>query len=172
MSQTPLSRALSTLLSELVDGGAGECFVLNPGDPGLLRSLDRLSAEQASLPAPGGGTSIAAHVDHVRYGLELLNRWVAGEENPFATADYSASWRRTVVTDSEWSGLRSRLRMEVLTWSAAVQQVDPSEDLHVTGAIASIVHLAYHLGAIRQIDRSIAGPKAQELPSGRADPET
>jgi hypothetical protein len=28
------------------------------------------------------------------------------------------------------------------------------------GVIGSIAHLAYHLGAIRQIDRSIHGPKA------------
>jgi len=160
-----LRRALSTLLSELVDGGLqNECFVLNPGDPGLLRSLDRLSAEAASAPAAGGGASIAAHVDHVCYGIELLNRWVAGDTRAFETADYAASWRRTRVTDAEWSALRSRLRMEALNWSAALQHVRSDNDVHVTGAISSIVHLAYHFGAIRQIDRSIGGPKAEAAP--------
>jgi hypothetical protein len=32
--------------------------------------------------------------------------------------------------------------------------------MELNGVIASVAHLAYHLGAIRQIDRSIQGPKA------------
>jgi hypothetical protein len=32
--------------------------------------------------------------------------------------------------------------------------------LEQNGVIGTIAHLAYHLGAIRQIDRSIAGPPA------------
>jgi hypothetical protein len=30
----------------------------------------------------------------------------------------------------------------------------------LTGVVASLVHMAYHLGAIRQIDRQARGPKA------------
>jgi hypothetical protein len=32
--------------------------------------------------------------------------------------------------------------------------------LELNGVIASVAHLAYHLGAIRQIDRTIRGPEA------------
>jgi hypothetical protein len=32
--------------------------------------------------------------------------------------------------------------------------------VELNGVIASIAHLAYHLGAMRQIDRNIQGPKA------------
>ena len=32
----------------------------------------------------------------------------------------------------------------------------------VAGMIAGVVHLAYHMGAIRQIDRSIRGPSAED----------
>lgn len=157
---TTLTQAIDTLLSELVDGGTGEsCYVLNPTDPGILRSLDRLSAADASAPAPAGGASIAAHVDHVCYGFGLLNRFAAGE-NAFATADYSTSWRHTRVSDEEWSALRRRLRDELVAWRAAVRHLDENVPLHVTGAIASIVHLAYHLGAIRQMHRAAAGPPA------------
>ena len=66
--------------------------MLNPGDEGLLRSLEKLSAADASALTPTG-SSIAAHVDHVRYGLSLMNRWSQGE-NPFESADWSASWRQ------------------------------------------------------------------------------
>lgn len=160
-----LRKAISTLLSELVDGGVADaCFVLNPSDPGILRSLDRLSAEEASTAASQGGAPIAAHVDHLCYGMELLNRWAAGDERAFETADYSASWRLTQVSDSEWSALRTRLRMDALGLSASLQHVEADNELHVTGAIAMVVHLAYHFGAIRQIRRSIRGPQA-EAPS-------
>ncbi len=33
------------------------------------------------------------------------------------------------------------------------------KDVELTGMIASIAHLAYHLGAIRQIDKDSRGPK-------------
>lgn len=158
-----LRRTLSTLISELVDGaGPNACFVLNPNDPGLLRSLDRLSPEEASALSPQGGASIAAHVDHLCYGMEVLNRWTEGDERAFETADYSASWKRTHVTDAEWSALRSRLRMDTLRLSAALQHVQADNDLHVTGGIAMVVHLAYHFGAIRQINRTIRGPQAND----------
>lgn len=162
--QDVFRRALSTLLSELVDGApANACFVLNPKDPGLLRSLDRLSAQEASAISPQGGASIAAHVDHLCYGMDVLNQWAEGDERAFDTADYSVSWRRTSVTDSEWSALRSRLRMNTMKLSAAFQHARTDNDLHVTGSIAMIVHLAYHFGAIRQIDRSIRGPQADDV---------
>ena len=102
--------ALTTLLRELLDGSAAEaCWVLNPGDAGLLRSLDQLSAAAASAPAPGGGPSIAAHVDHLRYGLALMNRWSQGED-PFGDADYAASWRRLSVSDRRSTKTRTKTR--------------------------------------------------------------
>ena len=62
--------AMRTLLTELLQGlAAPPCFVLNPGDPGLLPTLERLSAQAASAPAADGGPSIAAHVDHLPYGF-------------------------------------------------------------------------------------------------------
>ena len=166
-----LSRALKTILSELVDGAPADwCFVLNPKDPGLLRSLDRISAADASRLSPEGGASIAAHVDHVRYGFEVLNRWVAGQEDAFEKADYSQSWNRTTVSDAEWADVRARLEREVRQWDGVLHAVDADQPLHVTGSIAIITHLAYHLGAIRQINRSIRGPAATDSPPGQTLP--
>lgn len=158
-----LPAALTTLLDELLDGAAADtCWVLNRSDPGLLRSVDGLSADAASAIAAGGRSSIAAHVDHLAYGLSLLNRWSAGEENPFATADFSASWRRTRVTDGEWKALRVRLRDEARRWQSTVPLADGLGEFELTGLIASVVHLAYHLGAMRQMDRSLRGPPAED----------
>jgi len=149
----------TTLLSELVDGASRpESYVLNSGDPGLLRSLDKLSATAASAITPTG-SSIAAHVDHLRYGLSLMNRWSAGE-NPFDTADWSTSWHHTRVTAVQWKQLRDDLAAEAHKWLETLGKPRQLGQSELNGVAGSIVHLAYHVGAIRQIDLTARGPAA------------
>jgi hypothetical protein len=103
-------RALSNMLTEIFDGPPGqEAYLLNPGDPGLLRQLDTIDAGAASERPMPGKTTIAAHVDHVYFGLSILNRWAAGEANPWVGADWNGSWQRTTVTDDQWRALRDGL---------------------------------------------------------------
>jgi hypothetical protein len=144
--------ALSKLLDEIFVGPKGdECYILNPGDPGLLGQLESLDAAAASTRPMPGKTTIAAHADHVRYGLSLLNRWAAGEANPWADADWSASWQRATVTAEQWRRLRDDLRREVDSWRKHVAARTEWVDLTAAGAISSVAHTAYHFGAIRQI---------------------
>jgi hypothetical protein len=152
-----IANALTTLFGELVEGSAPSgAYILNGGDAGLLRSLDRLTASAASAPTPTG-SSIAAHVDHVRYGLSLMNRWSAGE-NPFRNADWSGSWKKTTVTDEEWRTLRAGLGEEARRWLQTLGTPRDVQPIELNGVIGSIAHLAYHLGAIRQIDQTLRGP--------------
>ena len=145
-------RALSKLLIEIFDGPpADEAYILNPSDPGLLNQLDAIDAGTASARPMPGKTTIAAHVDHVHYGMSLLNRWAAGEENPWATADWEESWRHTTVTDEQWQALRSRLREAAEKWKTFLAARTDWSDIAAAGAISSCAHTAYHLGAIRQI---------------------
>ena len=160
-----LHTSLAQLFGELIDGpAADEAYMLNGGDPGLLRCLDALPAAAASRTPVPGAASVAAHVDHVCYGLDLMNRWSDGEPNPWANADWAASWTRTRVTDSEWDTLRARLRTAARRWHASLATPRDSTSIEMNGVIASIAHLAYRLGAIRQIDRSLQGPKAGARP--------
>ena len=159
---TQMQRALAAVMRELVDGaGLDSGWALNPGDRGLLASLDALSAEAASA-RPGGRSSIAAHVDHLRYGLDLLNRWVDGETDPFAAADYSASWRRQEVGEERWRELREALARDARTWLHHAEQPRQWSDPELTAVLASAVHLAYHLGAIRQLNAGARGPYARD----------
>ena len=168
MNTRDIAATLTTLFGELVNGVPGrEAFVLNGGDVGLLRSLDKLTAREASVAA-GGGASIAAHVDHVRYGLSLMNRWSAGE-NPFDTADWSASWRMTTVSEAEWQTLRTALAVEAQRWLDALSVPRDVQPLELNGVVGSVVHLAYHLGAIRQINRNAGGPPDPHLASRVAE---
>ena len=154
---TLFTDALRNLLTELAVGPPGKsAYVLNPGDRGLLESLSALSAAQASA-RPQGRSSIASHVHHLHYGFTLANRRARGED-PYADANWSESWRRQEVDEAEWSRLLKALGDEIKQWREAMEprEWDP---VVLTGTIASIAHLAYHLGAIRQLNAATAGPR-------------
>jgi hypothetical protein len=155
-------RSLARLFGELAQGAAHDAaWILNKSDPGLLASLDKLSAREASELAPSG-SSIAAHVDHLKYGLGLLIRWAEGED-PFADADYRGSWQRTTVTESQWEALRAELRTVAERWRAKLAVPGDLDEARMMGLLSSVAHLAYHLGAIRQIaPDSLRGPRARD----------
>jgi hypothetical protein len=157
---TSVSQSFAALFHELVHGPErpGQAYMLNTGDAGLLRSLDAITASDASHSS-AGGASIAAHVDHLSYGLSLLNAWRGGA-NPWDTADFTASWRIGPVSDAEWLELRSRLRAESQQWLDAMRAMRELSDKEANIVFGSIAHLGYHLGAIRQIAKGTRGPKA------------
>lgn len=159
MYTAELTSVLTRLFSELADGASSRTggFVLNTGDAGLLRSLDKLSAEDASRSVNDGAT-IAAHAQHLRYGLSLMNRWATAGGNPFADATWDEAWKTSIVDADAWKNIRDGLRAEAHGWLEALNTAREVTDIEVTGLIASIAHLAYHLGAIRQIDKQTRGP--------------
>jgi hypothetical protein len=159
MHETEAPPALARLFSELVDGTSQTgAFILNSGDVGLLRSLDKLSAADASRSANEGAT-IAAHAQHLRYGLSLMNRWATEGGNPFADAMWDEAWKTFGVDEQAWQEIRNGLREEAHRWLMALGSPRDVSDVEFTGMIGSIAHLAYHLGAIRQITKAGRGPK-------------
>ena len=160
MNTTDSSPALRRLFSELVDGANNPKggFILNTGDIGLLKSLEKLSAADASRSVNDGAT-IAAHAQHVRYGLSLMNQWVTEGGNPFANAKWDEAWKISSVDAAAWDDIRKGLRDETQRWIKVLSEPREVLDIEFTGLVASIAHLAYHLGAIRQIDKGARGPR-------------
>lgn len=164
MNTREITGVLTSLLSELVNGSPDPTVgtaMLNRGDAGLLASLEKISAAAASETSAGGG-SIAAHTDHLLYGFSILNRWAAGEYKPWKNADWTTSWKRGRVSESEWRTLRDNLRRESDAWLRALAEPRDVDEREAGWMIGSIAHLAYHLGAIRQIDRATRGPTAED----------
>ena len=158
---------LAAIFDELVNGmverRGGGPFVLNTGDVGLLKSLEKLAAEDASRSTNGGAT-IAAHAQHVRYGLSLMNRWAREGGNPFADAKWDEAWKVSVVDQPTWKEIQRGLGNEVREWSKTLASAREASDVELGGMVGSIAHLAYHLGAIRQIHRDTRGPKEGTFP--------
>lgn len=62
------------------------------------------------------------------------------------------------MSDDEWRTLRAELRTEATRWLNALRTPRDVQQIELNGMIGSIAHLAYHLGAIRQIDTFLRGP--------------
>jgi hypothetical protein len=171
MNTSEVASPLRWLFSELVDGasGPGGAFILNSGDVGLLRSLDKLSAAEASRSVHGGAT-IAAHAQHLRYGLSLMNRWAVEGGDPFADATWEEAWKISAVDEPTWKEIRSGLADETHRWLNVLGSPRRVSDVEIAGMVASIAHLAYHLGAIRQISKDGRGPKEGSYAQGYKRP--
>ena len=159
MRTDDITKTLTRLFTELTEGTHSKGgFILNTGDIGLLKSLDKLSAADASHSVNGGAT-IASHTQHVRYGLSLMNEWGTNGGNPFANAKWDEAWKMSKVNDAQWQEIRNGLRKEATGWQQVLKTPREANDLELMGIVGSIAHLAYHLGAIRQIDKTARGPR-------------
>jgi hypothetical protein len=163
MRTDAVAEALGRVFAELTEGTSGSGFVLNRGDIGLLRSLAALSAADASRSTNDGAT-IAAHAQHVRYGLSLMNEWAAAGGDPFADARWDEAWKISAVDDAQWSEIRSGLRDEASRWLDVLKTPREVADVELAGLVASVAHIAYHLGAIRQIHKAVRGPRDGTFP--------
>ena len=81
--------------------------------------------------------------------------------------DWTASWRKDFVSDAEWQQLRDELRREVAAWAETLSTPREVSDVEAGWMAGSVAHFAYHMGAIRQIDRTTRGPTAEDELSPR-----
>jgi hypothetical protein len=139
--------ALYELLDETFDNVHG--YFLDRGTS-LVETLAAISAEEASVSVGGKCATLAAQVKHVAFYLDVLEHNVrTGSNEP---VDWGEVWRTTrAVTPDEWEALKTDLRSSYNRLKALIHDTPawPS-DGEVGGAIAAIVHTAYHLGEIRQ----------------------
>lgn len=142
-----LVRQLLNVLREAVEGPSGEFsyFIDNQPGAGLLRALSRLSAAEASRPV--AGTSIAAHVHHVAFGMVVSAAAVEGDTAP---RDWKESWTLSTVDEAAWPRLVEQLRSDYAALRTAFESRALSSDSAFGEAVGVIAHVAYHLGAIRQ----------------------
>ena len=139
--------ALYELLDEAFDNVHG--YFLDKGTS-LFETLATISAEEASLPVGGKCATLAAQVKHMAFYLDVLVRNV--RSGTFEPVDWGEIWRTTSgVSPAEWEVLKAGLRASYDRLRALIHDAPawPSER-EIGGAIAAIVHTAYHLGEIRQ----------------------
>lgn len=91
----------------------------------------------------------------------VLNR-ASGSHPASQPSDWTASWKKNAVSDDEWRALRDELGREMHAWIAALREPREVSDVEAGWILGCLAHVAYHFGAIRQIDRAACGPTAED----------
>jgi len=128
----------------------------------FFETLGGMSAEEASQRAIDTTASIAAHVRHVVFYLEVIQRSIRGEE--LGKLNWREIWENDKPVSSEaWTAQVDALRAEYAKVLEMLSDPATWEREDVLGEFMAIaVHSAYHLGAIRQalaVIRSRAGSR-------------
>jgi hypothetical protein len=136
---------LLAVLTEGQSGPAGDLGYYADDGGGLQNTLDALTAEEASRDI--AGSSIVAHVHHILFSFRAFGTYIAGQRVRY---DWSESWAIQKVTDAEWDGVRARVGAAFDEVRGIIASHPASNARTFRGSLATVTHLAYHLGAIRQ----------------------
>lgn len=141
------TEALLALLDETFDNVRG--YYLDKGTS-MFETLATISAAEASVPVGGKCATLAAQVKHVAFYLDVLEKSV--RTGQFTRVDWGEIWRTVgSVTPDEWEAIKTELRASYNGILNLIRDTSewPSET-EIGGAMAVVVHTAYHLGEIRQ----------------------
>jgi len=137
---------LFSLLDETFDNTHGQYL---DKDTSLFRTLETVSAQEASIPVGGKCASLAAQVTHVIFYMEVLERFVV--YNDTSRVDWGEIWRTVEkVTPEEWDALKNKLQDAYQRIDKLFHETEIWNEDTIGGAMAIVVHTAYHLGEIRQ----------------------
>lgn len=117
---------------------------------GFFNTLNALSAEQAS--AEFQGTTIAAQTEHAKFYLDRMCEFINGRTE---RVNWDDSWLIETVNDAEWDALRESVRKAYESTLMCLANVEDWTEDRVGMSIGLVAHTAYHLGAIRQINKAV-----------------
>ncbi|HEY7728923.1 MAG TPA: DinB family protein [Candidatus Eisenbacteria bacterium] len=147
MKEVMLAQAVD-LLRETYEGGLpGQGTQYLDHGSGIRSTLALVTAEQASRRVDGH-PSIAAHVRHMNFHLRVTSEWIEGDHS---RRDWRASFEPQTVTEEEWETLKRDLEASRRELIRVLESLTPERFAAEGAAMGAIAHLAYHLGAIRQL---------------------
>jgi hypothetical protein len=149
MEKQAFTEGYLSVLSEAVEGPQqSDWSIFIDQGTGVFQTLATVTARQASQAPSPGHTTIVAHTEHTRFHLAGMNAFLRGE-NP--KLDWAASWKITELDQQGWEKLQHDLKTEYQTFRNFFEENAEWNARAVGGAIGLLAHVAYHLGAIRQL---------------------
>ena len=143
--------ALLILFKETFEGmSASAQHVYLARDGNIFTTLGKIDAAQAS--ADINSNTIAAHSEHTRFYLELLDNYL---NRDLRIIDFKQSWRIKTVSEDEWDELRENMSKIYRKVSETFTKHDEWALDTITVAMGIVAHTAYHLGAIRQMLKNL-----------------
>ncbi len=146
---------MSTFLSEVeeiiretFEGGLpGQGTQYLDHDSGIVNTIKRISYIKAS-ERPNKHISIASHISHMTFHLKVAYEWIKGDHSK---RDWSKSFEPSKVNEQEWKKLIQEFDESKIQYLQAIRNLPNEKLISDSGAFGIIAHLAYHLGAIRQL---------------------
>jgi hypothetical protein len=125
-------------------------FIDNEPDSGILGLIKGVSASEASWSSKDDdpGTTIAAHVEHLRWSLANANEALEGKSYQ---GNWSESWNTLHADEEKWEALKREIKTEFERLRHNLQSQTELTGDYLTGVMALLPHAAYHLGTIRQL---------------------
>jgi len=143
--------SLAYLLRETFEGSPeGQPSAYLDRGVGFFNTLSDLSAEQVSREY--GETTIAAQTEHAKFYLDRLCEFMGGRTEK---VNWEDSWLIDDVNDQEWDALRQTMKQAYENALKCIASVSDWDTRKAGMAIGLIAHTAYHLGAVRQIAKSV-----------------
>jgi hypothetical protein len=148
INQEDFTNNLLALFKETFEGSSPQVSAYLDRGVGVLNTIEKLSAHNASRSIEENGATIAAHTEHARFYLVALLEFMNGRTEK---VNWDESWLVKIVDETEWKLLKENVRRDYEIVVETFQKVEDWDDEKVGDAITIVVHTAYHLGAIRQI---------------------
>lgn len=139
------------LLRETFEGSpeGGPSAFLDRG-VGIFNTLSGVTASSASKEFYG--TTIAAQTEHAKFYLDRICEFINGRTE---RVNWEDSWLIETVNEMEWDALRESVRNAYERTLRCLAAVEGWNEHQVGMAMGMIAHTAYHLGAIRQVAKTI-----------------
>jgi hypothetical protein len=136
-----------SLLDETFDNTHGHYL---DKDTSLFRTLETVTAQEASIPVGGKCASLAAQVAHVIFYLEVMEKYFLKQD--VGKVDWGEIWRTVEkISPEKWEALKNKLRETYSRLDQLFRNTETWDDEDIVGAaMAIVIHTAYHLGEIRQ----------------------
>ena len=144
-----LAGAFDTYLVETFEKTQG-IYLDRTGGTSLFETLETISAEQASQPISDECACIAAHVEHMRLFLEVMEDALL-DRDP-GDVDWSEIWRKVKkVSPRRWERNKTKLKETYDRIRGHLQNHEKWDgERELSCILPMIAHSAYHLGEIRQ----------------------
>jgi hypothetical protein len=84
----------------------------------------------------------------MNFHLRVTSEWILGDHSK---RDWVGSFEPQTVNEEEWAAIKRELEASRLELVRVLSSLTPERFVEEGAALGAITHLAYHLGAIRQL---------------------
>jgi hypothetical protein len=122
-------------------------FTEGDGQSGYFGTLEKIDFRNAGQSI--AGNSIAAQTKHVTFVIRVATKSSTANSIAPDADQWRQSWSIDDLDSEKWNRMRQELRNAYIELRQFIRETPITDDVTFANVIGAIVHVAYHLGAIR-----------------------